>query len=159
MNRRKFLSVTLGSAAAATIPMPALSGAAAPARPAVYAWAVAMTHAQARVSEAALVSQLGITRDTARATMARLLERGLIEAPDAGGVARAVAPMLRSVPLPGLRTVASASQGLQAKADVRINDLLNRPDPVSGATGTPEQKGAAEATPETRAEIAAPDQA
>lgn len=125
MHRRNFLQMTLGTAAVGMLPLPAMTAPAVQtARPMTYAWAVAIAHAQAKVSEGALVSQLGVTPETARATMARLLERGVISAPDAGGIARAVAPMLRSVPLPGMRAVASVARAANATDAPRAADVL-----------------------------------
>jgi hypothetical protein len=127
MHRRNFLQMTLGTAAVGMLPLPAMTAPVVQAaRPMTYAWAVAIAHAQAKVSEGALVSQLGVTPETARATMARLLERGIISAPDAGGVARAVAPMLRSVPLPGMRAVASVTRAANATDAPRLNDLARQ---------------------------------
>ena len=126
MHRRNFLTMTLGGAAAAILPLPAMAAPAQAARPMTYAWAVAMAHAQARVSEGALVSQLGITPATARAVMARMLERGVIAAPDASGVAQAIAPMLRGVALPGMQAVASVTQAANVPGTPRVADILRR---------------------------------
>jgi hypothetical protein len=139
MHRRNFLTMTLGTAAAAMLPLPAMAAPAQAARPLTYAWAVAMAHAQARVSEGALVSQLGITPETARAVMARMLERGVIAAPDASGVAQAIAPMLRGVALPGMQAVASVTQAANVPGTPRVADVLRRAGDMLADEGATEE--------------------
>lgn len=97
MKRRDFLNLTMGSAVAAVVPMPSgpvSSAAKAPKH--LYAWAVAMANAGNPISEKTLGMALKVPADQASALISRLVSRGVVHAPNAAGVARAVSPGFRS---------------------------------------------------------------
>lgn len=83
----------MGSAVAAVVPLPAGAGSVAAKAPKnLYAWAVAMAHAGNPISEQTLGMALKVPADQATALMSRLVTRGVVHAPNAAGVARAVSP-------------------------------------------------------------------
>lgn len=112
MNRREFTKLSGASLAAAALPLPSLGAAAShgTAR-AGYIWAVATAKAQGAVSSDMLVRQLGVSPRAARALHARLIARGVVRAPNAAGLSRAVAPLFQGgIPVPAAAQAASAAQ-------------------------------------------------
>lgn len=115
MKRREFLNLTMGSAVAAAVPLPSGAvGAVAKAPKHLYPWAVAMAHAGNPISEKTLGMALKVSADQASALMSRLVARGVVHAPNAAGVARAVSPAFRAGFLPEVtrKTVAEAGRSL-----------------------------------------------
>lgn len=97
MKRRDFLNLTMGSAVAAVVPLPAGAvSSAAKAPKHLYAWAVAMANAGNPISEKTLGMALKVPADQASALISRLVSRGVVHAPNAAGVARAVSPGFRA---------------------------------------------------------------
>lgn len=112
MNRREFTKLSGASLAAAALPLPSLGAAAShgTAR-AGYIWAVATAKAQGAVSSDMLVRQLGVSPRAARALHARLIARGVVRAPNAAGLSRAVAPLFQGgIPAPAAAQAASAAR-------------------------------------------------
>lgn len=129
MKRRTFLSLTTGTAAAAALPLPALPAAPAAVPRTVgaaqYAWAVAISRAQDRVSAGMLQSQLQITGAEAQALMARLSARGVITGANAAGVARATEPLFRGRFLPPVQAGGAAAQPARRSLRGHLRDLLD----------------------------------
>jgi hypothetical protein len=130
MKRREFLNLTMGSAVAAVVPLPAGAGSVAAKAPKnLYAWAVAMAHAGNPISEQTLGMALKVPADQATALMSRLVTRGVVHAPNAAGVARAVNPALRSSGfIHSAKAVSSQTANGTGKALKRAGDALSVPD-------------------------------
>ncbi|MDA7423417.1 hypothetical protein [Thalassococcus lentus] len=92
MKRRDFLALTAGGAAAATLPVPQMAAATTRVAPRsmMTAWATAMARAGNPISHKTLNSALKVSSAEASAIMNRLAAQGVIAAPNAIGVARAV---------------------------------------------------------------------
>ena len=102
--------MVLGAGVCSTGPIRAASASlAAPATlsKGSYAWAVATARAQNAASPELLAEALKITRLDARKLYARLLERGVITAPDAFGISRATQPLFHAS-----RSVATLGAGV-----------------------------------------------
>ncbi len=96
MKRREFLNLTAGSAIAIAAPLPRITAAApvAAAPKHLSVWATAMARAGNPVSPDLLNSALKVTPAQATALMNRLVAKGVVAAPNASGVAKAVTPGL-----------------------------------------------------------------
>ena len=133
MKRRDFLSLGAGSAIAVMAPLPRLAMAApvAQAPRHLYVWAVSMARAGNPISEKTLGMALKLPADQARGLMARLVSRGVVSAPNAAGVARAIRPgftgAVASSPTPPI-----ANKVARDVVD-HVLDQANNP-PVSGET-------------------------
>lgn len=87
----------MGSVVAAAVPLPSAAvGTAAKAPRHLYPWAVAMAHAGNPISEQTLGMALKVSADQASALISRLVARGVVYAPNAAGVARAVSPAFKA---------------------------------------------------------------
>lgn len=85
-----------GTGVAAATPVPVLAKAvAAPAVRSRYIWAVALAHAKTDVSVEMIAKQVRVPRATAHRLFSQLIKRGVVETPNAAGVARLSAPLLR----------------------------------------------------------------
>lgn len=111
-------------AGTAALPLPAIGAAAraAPAAipPTAYAWAHLIVRAQNKASPATLARHLRLGPDAASALFDRLVADGVLRAPGAAGIARAVSPI-----------DISAKPPTPARAAVRkLADALSRSDPL-----------------------------
>ncbi|UXX81897.1 hypothetical protein [Roseovarius pelagicus] len=95
MNRREFTQALFGSGVAAVAPLPALGKAAVPVARSRYIFAVALAHARTGISVDMIADQVGVRNHTARRLFAQLIRRGVVETPNATGMARLSAPLLR----------------------------------------------------------------
>ena len=96
MNRREFTQSIIAGGVAAASPLPAMAKVAAPAARSRYIFAVALAHARTDVTVDMIVNQVGVRPHTARRLFASLIKRGVFETPNASGVARLSAPLLRA---------------------------------------------------------------
>ncbi|MGH1412470.1 MAG: hypothetical protein ACRBB0_03195 [Pelagimonas sp.] len=148
MKRREFLSLTLGGAAAALTPLPRLAAAAPaviPVSSPKYVWAVAMARAQNNVSAEMLQSSLKIGATEASGLMTRLAARGVINVPNAAGVARAAAPVFRgsgyvpvAPPTAALKTP-SDHPGIKKLAEHVLDDDRRGPNQEAAVTTSEDQ--------------------
>lgn len=115
-----------GTGVAAIVPMPSVVGASVAAvDKGKYLWAVAIANAQNAVSPSVLESTLGVPAAQAQALCGRLIERGVITAPNAAGISRAVSPMFRGAGGAAVQaTTANSPTGLNkiAKQVTRLAD-------------------------------------
>lgn len=99
MNRREFGKLILGTGATAALPGSVIAGtSAATAQRSKYIFAVALAHAHIDVSAGALVDKFKVTPTTARALMDKLVRNGVVDPPNAAGIARLAEPLQRIVP-------------------------------------------------------------
>lgn len=128
-----FLSLTLGSAASALLPLP-VAGSAAPvaaqAPKRLYIWAVAMARAGNPISQETLSQALKVTPDQAAHLIGRLVERGVVAAPNAAGVARAVQPLLRTTGQSSVLASTATGTGTEGPGlSERIQKMIEATDP------------------------------
>lgn len=121
MNRRQFHQLAAASIAAPAAFAGQTASAAATALPkSKVLWAAALARAQNRVSPNILEYTLKSSPAEARALCAHLLETGVIKAPNAAGISRAVAPMLRGAVRPAVsRAVATSTAPRSTLKDLR----------------------------------------
>lgn len=94
MKRRQFNQMIAGAMAA--MPFGGLARAAAPAASGkTYVWAVSRAMSKGSISAEAMVTELGMSPRAARAHLARMIQRGVVTAPNAAGTARVVSPVLQ----------------------------------------------------------------
>lgn len=99
MNRRDFGKLALGTGAAAALPLQGLASAAAStANRSKYIFAVALAHARTDVSAEMISETFGIRPHVARRYLSRLVRNGVVDAPDASGMARLTKPLQRIIP-------------------------------------------------------------
>lgn len=99
MNRRDFGKMVVGTGVAAAVPASGMAGAAAAsAQRSKYIFAVAMAHARTDISAEMISESFSIRPHTARRYLARLVRNGVVDAPNAQGVARLAEPLQRIVP-------------------------------------------------------------
>jgi hypothetical protein len=126
MNRREFSQMLVAGAATTAVPLPVGGAVTKPAPKGLYAWAVAMTKAQNRVSVDVLSARLNVSSDVARGLMTRLQTRGVVTLPNAAGVSRAVAPVFQ-----GLAGVTQGAISATVKnvplqhPKIRVSDVLD----------------------------------
>ncbi|MGP6088668.1 hypothetical protein [Antarctobacter jejuensis] len=94
MKRRDFLSLGAGSAIAVAAPLPRLAMAAPAVRAPrnLFVWAVAMARAGNPISVGTLELALKDPAEQAQALIGRLVSQGVVQAPNALGIARAARP-------------------------------------------------------------------
>ena len=96
MNRRQFTGSLVAASAAPLLPIPTIAAKAAPAAaagnflPFTYAWATYHARKVGHCSPAILVEKFGITAEVAEAITSRMIKKGLLAAPNALGVSRAI---------------------------------------------------------------------
>ncbi len=96
MNRRDFGKLIAGSGVAAALPIP--GAAAASAQRSKYIFAVALAHARTDVSVEMISETFNIRPGTARQLLAKLVRNGVVDKPNASGIARLAEPLQRIVP-------------------------------------------------------------
>lgn len=99
MNRRDFGKMVVGSGVAAAVPVSGMAGAAATsAQRSKYIFAVALAHNRTDVS-AEMISEMFNVRPTqARRFISKMVRNGVVDAPNAQGIARLAKPLQRIVP-------------------------------------------------------------
>lgn len=110
MNRREFLGGLAAAGLAPVVPVPALvpsAGASAPAAVAgnftPYMYSMGVHHARTlgQCSAVILAENLGVSLDAAKAISTRLIKKGVLSAPNALGISRAINPLsVSSSPAP-----------------------------------------------------------
>ncbi len=99
MNRRDFGKMIVGTGVAAAVPVQGLAAtAAASARRSKYIFAVALAHNRIDISAETISDTFNIRPHTARGLLGRLVRNGVVDAPNARGVARLAEPLQRIVP-------------------------------------------------------------
>ncbi len=108
MKRRDFLSLGAGSAIAVAAPLPRLALAAPAARAPrnLYVWAMAMARAGNPISHQTLGLALKVSTAQAQDLIGRLVASGVLNVPNAAGIARAARPAL-----PGMADTAKPVEG------------------------------------------------
>ena len=148
MNRRQFTASLAALAGSATLPFTAVRAAvAAPAAtaaipPTTYAWAHLIVRAQAKANPAMLSRHLNLSAQAADRLFQQLIHDGVLQAPGAAGMARAVAPL-------DTTATSSARHSIRERVTkawdvVRSRDdtvaLVNPDDPALGCGQTPQEE-------------------
>lgn len=99
MNRRGFGKLVLGSGLAAAVPSSVASAAAiAPARRSKYIFAVALAHNRINVTADMIVDMFKVRPSTANRFIDQMVRNGVVDAPNANGVATLTKSLQRVVP-------------------------------------------------------------
>lgn len=96
MKRRQFNQMIAAAGAMAALPFGAAARVATPvASRKGYVWAVSRAMSKGSISAEAMVRELGMSPRAARAHLARMIQRGVVTAPNAAGTASVVSPVLQ----------------------------------------------------------------
>lgn len=99
MDRREFGKLVLGSGVAATVPVQGIAGAVATqAQRSKYIFAVALAHNRVDVSAEMISEMFNVRPHTARGFIAKMVRNGVVDVPNAEGIARLAKPLQRVVP-------------------------------------------------------------
>ncbi|QGY00129.1 hypothetical protein EI983_18410 [Roseovarius faecimaris] len=135
MNRRDFGKMVLGSGIAAAVPVSGMAGAAAAsAQRSKYIFAVALAHNRTDVSADMISEMFNVRPGIARGFIRKMVRNGVVDAPNADGIARLAKPLQRIVPevvayKPGGGYVVKGPlDEITAKAKEAAKRLLNEAD-------------------------------
>ena len=157
----------VGTGVAAAVPVPGIAGAAAAqAQRSKYIFAVALAHNRTDVSAEMISEMFGVRPGTAQGFIRKMVRNGVVDAPNANGIARLAEPLQRIVPqvvehnpaggyvikgrLDEMTAKARdlAQDFLETETDPAENDLDDAPEPdeislSDDDSGPPEASGAA----------------
>lgn len=153
MNRRQFTASLAALAAVPALPFQALAARAAPVAvpPGAYAWAQLIARAQNGCSPAMLAQQLNLSGAAANQLFRDMVADGVLRAPGAAGVARAVNP----IDIPGAPR--SISTRIADKTRDTLKRMAEQADKPPLVKDTPTCLECADTAPEENAH-ASPDQ-
>jgi uncharacterized protein YutE (UPF0331/DUF86 family) len=96
MNRREFGKMVLGSGVAAAVPVSGMAGAAAAqTQRSKYIFAVALAHNRTDVSAEMISEMFKVRPSTAQGFIKKMVRNGVVDAPNADGIARLAKPLQR----------------------------------------------------------------
>ena len=99
MNRRDFGKMVVGTGVAAAVPVSGMAGAAAAqAQRSKYIFAVALAHSRTDVSAEMISDMFQVRPSTAQGFIRKMVRNGVVDAPNANGIARLAEPLQRIVP-------------------------------------------------------------
>ena len=138
MDRREFGKLVLGSGVAAVVPVQGLAGAAVTqAQRSKYIFAVALAHNRVDVSAEMISEMFNVRPHTARGFIAKMVRNGVVDAPNADGIARLAKPLQRIMPEvvaynpTGGYTVKGPLKSLKEKAAEIVEEALRtEPNPA-----------------------------
>ena len=99
MNRREFGKLVVGTGVASAVPVSGMAGAAAAqAQRSKYIFAVALAHSRTDVSAEMISQMFEVRPSTAQRFIRKMVKNGVVDRPNANGIARLAEPLQRIVP-------------------------------------------------------------